>query len=124
MGHEPMKTPGDPDPDVRADKRRRYPRAEVVWKITLESASQSQWQGETVDLNQFGMKVRLGTNGSGPPPGSVVRLRFSPPDGKSPMSLKGIVWRIDAGDPVVILSNLTTDDFLRLKQLTDSLLGG
>lgn len=82
-----------------------------------------QWRGETVALNPFGAKVRLETKAPGPEAGSLVRLHFSPPDGKPAMTLKGLVWRVDAGDAVVVFSNLSSKEFLRLKYLTDRVLG-
>lgn len=104
-------------------ERRRYPRGEVAWEVTLEHDGGARWWGETVALNPFGAKVRLGTKETNPPPtGSIVRLQFSPPDGGPRMAVKGIVWRVDSGDLVVVFSNLSTDDFLRLKHLTDRVL--
>ena len=38
------------------------------------------------------------------------------------MTLKGLVWRVDAEDPVVVFSKLSGKEFLRLKRLTDRVL--
>lgn len=110
---------------TRLGERRRYPRGDVALKIIMEDHRGAHWRGEMVALNPFGAKVRLDRNETSPPPGSLVGLQFSPPDGEPPMALKGIVWRVDAGeDPVVVFSNLSTHEFLRLRRLTDNILGG
>lgn len=111
------------DRDSQLSDRRRHPRAEVAWRIVLEHEGGFQWRGETVALSPFGAKVRLVTKAPGPEAGSLVRLHFSPPDGKPAMTLKGLVWRVDAGDAVVVFSNLSSKEFLRLKYLTDRVLG-
>ncbi len=67
--------------------------------------------------------MRLGTKAPGPQTGSLVRVHFAPPDGKPAMTLNGLVWRVDADDPVVVFSNLSSQEFLRLKHLTDRALG-
>ena len=122
MGGRTANTSGDGG--VRTDERRRYPRAEVVWDIILASENGSRWRGETADLNQFGVRVRFESSEPGPSAGTIVRLQFAPPDGESPMFLKGIVWHVHAQGSVVLFSNLATNEFLRLKQLTDRLLVG
>lgn len=110
---------------TRPGERRRYPRGDVAWRIVIEDHRGAHWRGEMVALNPFGAKVRLDRNETSPPPGSLVGLQFSPPDGESPMALKGIVWRVDAGDDAaVVFSNLSTQEFLRLRRLTDNILGG
>lgn len=110
------------DRKSQPNDRRRYPRAEVSWRIVLEHEGGFQWRGETVALNPFGAKVRLVTKAPGPQTGSLVRLHFSPPDGSPAMTLKGLVWRVDAEDPVVVFSKLSGKEFLRLKRLTDRVL--
>lgn len=124
MGTRSAKT--SDDGGVRTDDRRRYPRAEVALDIILANENASRWRGQTVDLNQFGLKVRFETGEPGPLEGTILRLQLAPPDGKPPMVLSGIVWHVHAQGQgsVVVFSNLATNDFLRLKQLTDSLLAG
>ena len=73
-------------------------------------------------LGPFGVKLRLDATEAGPPVGTVVRLKFEPPDGKSLMSINGIVWRVDPDGVVITFLNLRPHEFLRLKSLVDSLL--
>ena len=108
----------------RPRERRRYPRAEVGWRVVLEHEGGFRWRGETVGLNPFGAKVRLGTKAPGPQTGSMVRLHFAPPDGKPAMTLNCVVWRVDSEDPVVVFNDLSAQDFTRLKNLTDKARGG
>jgi len=59
----------------------------------------AQWQEEIVSLSPFGVKVRLGATDPGPPVGTEVQLQFAPPDKKVPLSLNGVVWRVDPRRP-------------------------
>lgn len=113
-----------PDTGVRTQERRRYPRVDPDWKVMLESEDGTRWRGKTIAFNQFGVKVVLETGQAGPPSGTVLRLQVEVRHGEPPMSLKGIVWRLDGQDPVVVFSNLTTDEFRHLRELTDSFLRG
>lgn len=103
------------------EDRRRYPRVEVSWTITLENGARSEWQGEMVVLSPFGAKVRLGMAEPGPPEGSIVRLQFAPPDGESPipMSVKTIVWRADRDGLILVFLDLSPPEFHRIKSLVD-----
>ena len=109
---------------TRVEDRRRSPRAAVAWNVTLENDSESQWVGEMISLGPFGVKVGLEAGESGLSEGSVVRLRFSPPDGKfpTPMSVKGMVWRVDPDGLVVVFLDLNAHAFLRMKSLVKTLL--
>lgn len=109
--------------EVSTAERRRYPRADVACDIILANDNGSRWRGQTVDLNQYGVRVRFERDEPGPPAGTIVQLQLALPDAKPPLSLKGIVWRVAAQGTVVVFSNLATNEFSRLRELTDNLLG-
>jgi CheY-like chemotaxis protein len=106
------------------DDRRRSPRVAVAWSVTLENEDGTQWSGEMIGLGPFGVKVRVETGDSGLSEGSLVRLRFSPPDGKfpTPMSVKGMVWRLDPDGLIIVFIDLNPHAFLRMKSLVKTLL--
>ncbi len=107
---------------IQIEERRRYPRVEVAWNVAVGWGPRFQWEGEMVSLSPFGVKVRLREEDPGPPAGTEVSLQFSPPDKKAPLSIKGIVWRVDPDGVAVGLLKLGVDDFYRLKSLVDTLL--
>jgi hypothetical protein len=96
----------------------------VAWNVTLENEGGTQWAGEMIGLGPFGVKVRVETGDSGLSEGSLVRLRFSPPDGKfpTPMSVKGMVWRVDPDGLIIVFIDLNPHAFLRMKSLVKTLL--
>ena len=109
---------------ARVEDRRRSPRVAVAWNVTLENDRGDQWAGEMVGLGPFGVKVGVETGESSLSEGSIVRLQFAPPDGKfpTPMSVKGMVWRVDPDGLVVVFLDLNTHAFLRMKSLVKTLL--
>mgnify|MGYP001564712944 FL=1 len=107
---------------IQMEERRRYPRVEVAWNVAVGWGPRFNWQGEIVSLGPFGVKVRVGEKDPGPPVGTEVQLQFAPPDKKAPLSIKGIVWRVDPDGVAVALLKLGVDDFYRLKSLVDTLL--
>ncbi|MBI3030462.1 MAG: response regulator [Candidatus Rokubacteria bacterium] len=104
---------------TRKDDRRRSPRAAVAWNVALENDLGAQWAGEMMSLGPFGVKVKVETEESSLSEGSIVRLQFSPPDGKfpTPMSVKGMVWRVDPDGLVIVFLDLNAHAFLRMKSL-------
>jgi CheY-like chemotaxis protein len=106
------------------EDRRRSPRVVVAWNVTLENDGGVQWAGEMIGLGPFGVKVKVETEESGLSEGSIVRLRFAPPDGKfpTPMSVKGMVWRVDPDGLVIVFLDLNAHAFLRMKSLVKTLL--
>ena len=109
---------------IQMDERRRYPRVEVAWNVAVGWGPQFKWPGEFVSLGPFGVKVKLGEKDPGPSVGTEVRLQFAPPDGKAPMFIKGVVWRVDPDGLAIALLKLGVDEFYRLKGLVDTLLEG
>lgn len=106
------------------EDRRRHPRVAVAWNVTLENDRGFQWAGELISFGPFGVKVSVETKESSLSEGSIVRLQFSPPDGKfpTPMSAKGMVWRVDPDGLVIVFLDLNAHAFLRMKSLVKTLL--
>lgn len=109
---------------TRIEDRRRHPRVAVAWNVTLENDRGLQWAGELISFGPFGVKVSVETEESSLSEGSIVRLQFSPPDGKfpTPMSVKGMVWRVDPDGLVIVFLDLNAHAFLRMKSLVKTLL--
>ena len=107
---------------ILAEERRRYLRVEVAWNVAVGWGPRFKWPGEIVSLGPLGIKVRLGEKDPGPPVGTEVRLAFAPADGKAPMSIPGIVWRVDPDGLAIALRKLSVGDFHRLKSLVDEVL--
>ena len=107
---------------VQMEERRRYRRVDVAWNVAVGWGPRFKWQGELVSLSPFGVKVKLGDKEPGPSVGTEVHLHFTPPDGKAPMAIKGIVWRVDPDGLAIALLKLNVDGFYRLKMLVDTLL--
>ena len=106
---------------LQMEERRRYPRVDVAWNVAVGWGPRFNWQGEIISLGPFGVKVRLGEKEPGPPAGTEVQLQFTPPDGKAPLSIKGIVWRVDPDGLAIALLKLSVDEFYRLKSLVETL---
>ena len=107
---------------LQLEERRRYRRVEVAWNVAVGWGPRFKWPGELVSLSPFGVKVKLGDKEPGPSVGTEVHLHFAPPDGKAPMVIKGIVWRVDPDGLAIALLKLNVDEFYRLKMLVDTLL--
>ena len=107
---------------IQTEERRRYARVEIAWNVAVGWGPRFKWQGEIVSLSPFGVKVRLGATDPGPPVGTEVQLQFAPPDKQAPLSLNGVVWRVDPDGLAVALLKLGVDEFYRLKSLVDALL--
>lgn len=103
---------------------RRYPRAEREWDVILEVPGSRAKKGTLTGLNPFGAKLHLRPRQPGPPEGTTIQLRLSPSRAEPPMAVKGLVWRTDSDGQAIVFVNLSTDEFLRLKTLVDSLPGG
>ena len=91
----------------RPESRRR-PRTKVRWPVTVEVGNRVL-HGETLDVSQSGVKVRLAER---LPDATLARLHIDPPEG-CPIDAQAVVWRMDAEGPV----------FLFLKKAPAILLG-
>lgn len=114
-------------PPLRREKsvggdQRRYRRVEVSWDVAAENISRFEWPGRITSFGPYGMKVRLDTTEPGLSAGNVVRTRFAPPDGQPPLSVEGVVCRVDPDGVAITFINLRPQTFDRLKGLVDVLL--
>ena len=96
--------------------RRRYPRVGIELDFTLE-ASGIRWQGKTVDLSPYGVKVALPGTAIQPAWGTAVQMRLASPDGRPLVSVKGIVWRKEPEGMAVLFVELGRDQLEGLKAL-------
>ena len=101
--------------------RRRAPRAAVQLDINFDADRPRYWQGKTIDLSPFGMKVAWPATVPQPLWGTGVRLRIAAPDGQPPLSLKGIVWRREPQSIVLLFVELGREETERLKALVEFL---
>ena len=101
--------------------RRRYPRVGIELDFTLE-ASGIRWQGKTVDLSPYGVKVALPANWGRLRPGTPVEVGLALPDGGSLLTLTGWVVRTDEGGIALNFVHQRALLFARLKEFVDSLL--
>lgn len=74
----------------RAPDRRRAPRVPANITVTILEDGGGAWQGTSVDLSVFGIKVRADTPQA---IGSPVTLVFTPPDGGPPVRSRALVLR-------------------------------
>src|SRR4029453_9103544 len=100
------------------DLRRRAVRVGVELPIHVEGHDVAT-EGHTVDLSVAGGRVITLASLT---PGNLVALTLSPNDGKGPMSIRAVVWEVDARGSVLVFANLSTAAFARLRAYVDSLL--
>ena len=82
---------------LRKPEARRRPRTKVNWPVTVEVGGR-QLKGETVDVSQSGVKVRLDERLQD---ATLVSLHIAPPDGCT-IDARAIVWRSDEDGPVFL----------------------
>src|SRR6266581_6147334 len=80
----------------RTESRRR-PRTKVNWPVVVE-LDDRVLHGETIDVSQLGVKVRLGERLEH---ASLVTLHLHPPQGCR-INARAIVWRTDDDGPVFL----------------------
>jgi hypothetical protein len=100
------------------DLRRRAERVGVELSIHVEGHDIATL-GHTVDLSAVGGRVLTEASLT---PGNLVALTLTPKDGQGPMSIRAVVWEVDARGSVLVFANLSTADFSRLRAYVDSLL--
>lgn len=101
--------------------RRRYPRAKVGLDVTLEAAG-SQWEGKTVDLSPYGVKVTTLAESVNLLPGTSIQVWLSPGGQAPPLSLGATVIRTDSDGVALNFDGLPDQQFQRLKELVGSFL--
>jgi hypothetical protein len=100
------------------DLRRRAERVGVELAIHVDGHGVAT-EGHTVDLSAAGGRVITEASLT---PGNLVVLTLTPKDGQGPMSIRAVVWEVDARGSVLVFANLSTADFTRLRVYVDSLL--
>ena len=101
--------------------RRRYPRVGVTLGVIVDGAG-ALWQGKTVDLSPYGVKISLPPSSVKLPPGTSVQLRLALPNPDPPLSLTASVIRTDRDGVALNFVKLGSEHFERLKNLVDSLI--
>lgn len=101
--------------------RRKYPRVNVTVDVTVE-AGDGRWQGKTVDLSPYGVKVLSPDASLKLSPGNSVQVRFPVLDQHAPMALTASVARTDPDGLALTFPELGDQQFQRLKEFVDSLL--
>jgi c-di-GMP-binding flagellar brake protein YcgR len=100
------------------DLRRRAERVEVDLPVQIQGV-EAVITGRTVNLSAAGGRV---TTAEPLTAGDMVALKLAPNDGHGPMSIRAVVWEVDAGGAVLVFANLPATDFVRLRSYVDSLL--
>lgn len=96
--------------------RRRYPRASIGLDITLQAAGQL-WEGKTIDLSPYGVKVTSLPTAIVLPPGDRVQVHFPSLDQDPPLSIDASVVRTDPDGLALRFDDLEDKQFQRLKHL-------
>jgi c-di-GMP-binding flagellar brake protein YcgR len=100
------------------DLRRRAERVEVDLPVQIQGV-EAVIKGRTVDLSAVGGRV---TTDERLTAGEMVAVALAPNDGQGPMSIRAVVWEVDASGAVLVFANLPATDFVRLRSYVDSLL--
>ena len=101
-------------------ERRRSPRVDAELDLNLDAEESRYWQGKTINVSTVGAKVALPAAAAQPPWGTSVQLRLAGPDGQSPLSLKGIVWRREPDSTAFLFVELSREQLERLRALVES----
>jgi CheY-like chemotaxis protein len=101
-------------------ERRRAPRVPLAVPVVIHEDAGGRWEGVSVDLSAFGMKVRARAPGG---IGSAVSLTFTPPDGGPPIRTRALVLRHVDGHAFYFVG-LSDESFQRLTTLVQRLLAG
>jgi CheY-like chemotaxis protein len=104
-------------PESGPRERRRAARAAVEMPVLIVEDSGARWDGVSVDLSAFGMKVHANAPRG---IGSTVTLVFTPPDGDLPIRTRALVLRHVDGHAFYFVG-LTADAFQRLSALVQRL---
>lgn len=110
---------GGSRPEGGSRDRRRAVRAAVEMPVAIFEDSGARWEGVSVDLSAFGMKVRADASDG---IGSTVTLAFTPPDGGLPLRTRALVLRHVDGHAFYFVG-LPDESFRRLAALVERLLG-
>ena len=99
-----------------AAERRRSSRAHLSLPIRVFEYGGTEYHGTTVELGVEGLKARLNAS---PPPRSLVKLSFTPPDGGPTIDVMSLVVRVDPDGHAFVFAHLTDADRDRLGALIE-----
>lgn len=99
--------------------RRRYPRVVVALESTVKTAG-TVWQGKTLNLSPYGVKVSF-ESAVHLLPGTRIRLQLVFPEHGPPLSLTASVVRSDHDGLALNFIDPAERDFQRLKAFVDAL---
>lgn len=103
----------------RTRERRRAARAPIEVPVRVIEDSGAEWQGTSVDLSAFGIKVRSATKPGGP----TVTVSFALGDDGPPIVSRALVLRHTDGYAFYFV-NLSRDDFRRITDAVERQLDG
>ena len=101
--------------------RRKYPRLGKSLNLTVEAAG-NRWEGKTIGLSLYGVKVTPPAGGVHLSPGTEVHLRLRLPDQGPPLSLTASMVRTDPDGLALSFLDLEDEQAQRLQEFVDSLL--
>jgi CheY-like chemotaxis protein len=112
-------TRGEAEPPLESGtrERRRALRVALEMPVFIFEDGGARWEGVSVDLSAFGMKVRANAPSG---IGSTVTLVFTPPDDGLPMRTRAIVLRHVDGHAFYFVG-LSDESFQRLSALVQRL---
>ncbi len=102
----------------RAVDRRRSRRASVAMPVHVVEDSGAEWEGASVDLSAFGVKLGRPHPSVGSP-GLAVRLIVGLPDGGPPLDLLSALVRRERDAYVFRFVNLAADELHRLRDAVE-----
>lgn len=97
----------------RERDRRRSARVRVTFPVRLIGYDGMESDGWAFDLSPSGIRIRSGAALS---TGAAVRLTFTPPDGRGPMSLVALLVRSNDEGHAFRFANLTAPELDRLTE--------
>jgi len=101
--------------------RRKYPRLGKSLDLTVEAAG-NRWEGKTIGLSLYGVKVTPPAEAVQLSPGTEVHLRLRLPDQGPPLSLTAGMVRTDPDGLALSFLDLEDEQAQRLQEFVDSLL--
>lgn len=101
------------------EARRRSPRVQLPVVVTLGHEGGAQVPAETVDLSAFGARI---TTGLVLHAGERIDVLLPPDGDTAPLSLRAVVWEVDARGAALVFVNVPGPDFERLTRFVSAVL--
>lgn len=102
-------------------ERRKSTRIDAALDISFEAEKPYDWNGKTINLSPYGVKVNLAASSIRPLEGTSVQLQLVAPKAPPPIALKGMVWRREPKSTILLFVDLRREELERLKSLVESL---